>query len=734
MDTLPSAAREKGVDRQDGLLHLSQPNAIPNLDVFAPMAGAAGLLLEACLLHVAILYYHGLPSLHAILFVKMIEQWRSYCADSPGLLSFLATAVKAQEFLVCREKALRSCGAHVLRVRSTVNLYWQRSPGSSFRAMADEERWQRFGEPSGEDAESESPEGQSAPTPVQDPQQMPEHTAEGSPWWLRKAASWAQQGWSEEAIWEYLLQRTEGRESEDWRSEHSSYSRAGSGDGEKWWGGSWLQPGKGESRRGRGWHDQGADLLPDPPRDQPDPWARALEQRRRSSGAMGFGSGAGDLSDKPTEKIPVPSFSGQSGEEGEIGSAARSYLRKVEAWERVTRLPEHHRGVALYSALKERVWVEAEALDLDRLSSEAGVTYFKAWIRERFMDIEVTQVGHIMSQFFRVRLKLFPVKVEGSDAVQMATSTVLCLECSFADLCGASSLFIVQLRRSNDQSVRSFSGDFDRMVSRLAEVQVTLPETVLAWMFIDKLRLDEAGEISLLASVRNEYRLKLLQEAALIHDRPSRKPWEESRASRHSKTRGVHLAVPQAETEHESELDEGPQGEGGGAPGVTDRAAPQLEHQRGSGVAQGAARSSSRGSECAEGAVQDDTGAAHRGSPPLWDHPAGEAHQRRPDQDDPGPQGGAERHRGGVRPLPRLGVLPAAGGLPGLGPERVEDRGELQRRPGTPGAVVAGAEANRRKAPGLLADDPEMTATVPPPPFAGTKNGTPGAQVEIGSE
>ena len=28
----------------------------------------------------------------------MIEQWRSYCADSPCLLSFLATAVKAQEF------------------------------------------------------------------------------------------------------------------------------------------------------------------------------------------------------------------------------------------------------------------------------------------------------------------------------------------------------------------------------------------------------------------------------------------------------------------------------------------------------------------------------------------------------------------------------------------------------------------------------------------------------------
>ena len=55
---------------------------------------------------------------------------------------------------------------------------------------------------------------------------------------------------------------------------------------------------------------------------------------------------------------------------------------------------------------------------------------------------------------------------------------------------------------------------------------MSLPETVLAWMYIDKLKLDEAGEISLLASVRNEYNLKRLQEAALIHDRSSRKPWE----------------------------------------------------------------------------------------------------------------------------------------------------------------------------------------------------------------
>ena len=128
------------------------------------------------------------------------------------------------------------------------------------------------------------------------------------------------------------------------------------------------------------------------------------------------------------------------------------------------------------------------------------------------MDVEVTQVGRIMSQFFRV------------------------------------------LKRGHDQSVRSFFGEFDRMISRLAEVQVSLPETVLAWMYIDKLKLDEAGEISLLASVRNEYNLKRLQEAALIHDGSSRKPWEESRLGRnHGKggTGGVHVTELDSDDEEE---------------------------------------------------------------------------------------------------------------------------------------------------------------------------------------
>ena len=301
-------------------------------------------------------------------------------------------------------------------------------------------------------------------------------------WWWQRFVRWQQQGWSSQQIFSYLAAQGEGGHYADkWRNgrwgcgrswepqwEKSSGSEATSGwseRAEEQWAGDEEHDKKQHAWQG-GWAKASSF----------DPWAQAAAAKlannsRRESGQGSEGTGG----ERPSEKIPVPTFTGAAGEEGEVGSTARSYLRRVEAWERVTRMPAGQRGVALYTALKDKAWVEAEALDLNKLSGEQGAKYMKDFIKERYMDIEVTQVGRSMTQFFRV------------------------------------------LKRNHDDSVRTFIGEFDRQVARLAEVQVVLPETVLAWMFLDKLRLDEAGEISLLASVRNEYSLKRLQEAALIH-------------------------------------------------------------------------------------------------------------------------------------------------------------------------------------------------------------------------
>lgn len=57
---------------------------------------------------------------------------------------------------------------------------------------------------------------------------------------------------------------------------------------------------------------------------------------------------------KTTEKVPIPTFSGEGGEQ-EVGHSARSYVRKVQVWLRCTRLPAAQRALALYNALTDRV-------------------------------------------------------------------------------------------------------------------------------------------------------------------------------------------------------------------------------------------------------------------------------------------------------------------------------------------------------------------------------------------
>ena len=66
----------------------------------------------------------------------------------------------------------------------------------------------------------------------------------------------------------------------------------------------------------------------------------------------------------------VPTFSGNmhSGEE-DLGSSARSYLRQVSAWRRMTRMSKDQQGLTLYQHLTDRAWIDAGRLDMDRLGS-----------------------------------------------------------------------------------------------------------------------------------------------------------------------------------------------------------------------------------------------------------------------------------------------------------------------------------------------------------------------------
>ena len=196
-----------------------------------------------------------------------------------------------------------------------------------------------------------------------------------------------------------------------------------------------------------------------------------------------------DEKGKPTEKLNVPEFDGEGGSDAEVGREARSYIRRVQVWLRCTKLPPRQQALALYTALKGKAWIYAEELSVDQLASERGMDYYMEWLQTRFMEAEVSKVSHVMSELFR------------------------------------------RCKRKPEQSVRDFNVEFERLVLRLHELHCELPALVKAWLYVDKLKLSENEEVSLLASVNNEYDVRRLQQAALIQDRGLRRPGQHQEAA-----------------------------------------------------------------------------------------------------------------------------------------------------------------------------------------------------------
>ena len=211
-----------------------------------------------------------------------------------------------------------------------------------------------------------------------------------------------------------------------------------------------------------------------------DPWAPGWGEE---STAIPAGGGGG------SDKITVPEFDGEE-QSGHEGSRARGYLRKVNAWKRLTRIKPAKQALALYNHLSGKAWRDAEELDLDLLDQESGIDVFIGWISPKYLDKEVVKVGRCMSEFFKV------------------------------------------LKRTNGQDIKDFNQEFDRQASRLKEVGRQLPDLCLAWWYMDKLRLDNASELSLLSSTGNVYSLQKLQEAAIIQDRMNRRMWETRRGGK----------------------------------------------------------------------------------------------------------------------------------------------------------------------------------------------------------
>ena len=260
----------------------------------------------------------------------------------------------------------------------------------------------------------------------------------------------------------------------------------------RWWDGSATTGSQAGRQPDISWsdrHNSGGDLRTsttagsDPWNAWRDPWSNYGPGEERGGGA---------------DKIVVPEFSAEDDREG---GKARGYLRKVEAWKRVTRIKPHKQALVLYNSLTGRAWRDAEELDLACLDCDTGVDHFIAWVTNRYLDKEVIKAGRYMSEFFK------------------------------------------QFKRQPSQEIRDYNTEFDRHLSKLKEIGCALPGPCVAWWYVDKLRLDNSSELNLLASVGNIYDLGRLQEAAVIQDRMNRRMWEHGKKPDYKdKKHGGHQA------------------------------------------------------------------------------------------------------------------------------------------------------------------------------------------------
>ena len=213
---------------------------------------------------------------------------------------------------------------------------------------------------------------------------------------------------------------------------------------------------------------------------------------------------------RASERLTVPTFSGEDTDD--VGGSARSYLRQIEAWRRMTYLPPAQQGLVLYQNLSGKAWIAAEELSVPRLGADGGVSYFVSWVNTRFLDIEVARIGKAFSDFFR------------------------------------------RLKRRQGQTIREYNSEYDRLHARLREVGCSIPQECAAWLYIDRLQLEEAQELNLLASVGNEYNLHRLQKAAVLHDRGHRKPWENGRSRKPHTAHITHAAEDRDGDDQDHEL------------------------------------------------------------------------------------------------------------------------------------------------------------------------------------
>ena len=136
-------------------------------------------------------------------------------------------------------------------------------------------------------------------------------------------------------------------------------------------------------------------------------------------------------------------------------------------------------------------------------------------VKDRYLDVQVTQVGRSLSDFFR------------------------------------------RLKRRPGQSIRDYMSDFDRALARLHECGCVLPDLASAWVFVDRMELEEGAELNLLARWATSTTSNAPADGHRpVQDCTLQKPWKGNQRPEKNPRRECWDKRPQ--TAHMAEIPRGP--------------------------------------------------------------------------------------------------------------------------------------------------------------------------------
>ena len=187
-----------------------------------------------------------------------------------------------------------------------------------------------------------------------------------------------------------------------------------------------------------------------------------------TAGAAAATAGGGTERDNGS-KIKVPVFDGAS-------ITMKKYKRQVAIWEIGTDVAEAKRGANLLAALTGKAEEACEELDESTLKGSDGVKTFLEYLSSKFPEIDVIDTPEVLTQF--VKPACF---------------------------------------RLRNEEIRDFNNRFNNLVTKLKAKKISVPDELVAFLYMAGARLPTERQASVLNGVGNVYETQKLQNALMVN-------------------------------------------------------------------------------------------------------------------------------------------------------------------------------------------------------------------------